>query len=422
MNTRCFYIRIEESLMRPGRCLVLVFIILFYGCPVSMYKPASAPGPQAQTAVSATDSDRDGILDTADQCPATPQGAVVDTLGCSKSLTQPAPSPASKPQTLLPQDRDKDGIIDTADQCPNTPQGAVVDTLGCFVSRLKQEPRPSSQPKSKASAPADSDGDRVADTKDRCPDTPPDAIVDNAGCLVAVDNDGDSVFDSRDQCPETPRGTVVNVTGCPMRVPELAPTHARKSTVTVITLMDRDRDGILDKSDKCSDTPQGNVVDATGCPVSAPEPEFILKRVPAPTTRMLESDAPPMPGDRIEFYITFDFNKADIKPEGEEKVRNLAEWMTLHPDAIAELEGHTDNIGPNYVNNALSLRRAEVVKNRLIKQYGVDPSRLTTKGYGSSRPITDNQTVAGRRQNRRGVTALTAPIQTIDSASGFLLE
>jgi outer membrane protein OmpA-like peptidoglycan-associated protein len=65
------------------------------------------------------------------------------------------------------------------------------------------------------------------------------------------------------------------------------------------------------------------------------------------------------------------------------------------------IEGHTDSIGTEAYNQGLSERRAAAVKNYLVKQGVPDGSRMTTVGYGESRPIADNKTPEGRFQNRR---------------------
>jgi OOP family OmpA-OmpF porin len=117
-------------------------------------KKAAAPPPPA-------DSDGDGVYDDQDQCPGTPAGAPVDSVGC-------------------PLDSDGDGVYDYQDQCPGTPAGAPVDSVGC---------------------PLDSDGDGVYDYLDQCPDTPAGAPVDSVGC--PLDTDGDGVYDYQDECPNT---------------------------------------------------------------------------------------------------------------------------------------------------------------------------------------------------------------------------
>jgi len=107
--------------------------------PVVMEVPPPPPEPEPAAPL---DSDGDGVFDQQDQCPDTPQGVKVNSIGC-------------------PLDSDNDGVADYRDNCPNTPQNAVVDSDGC---------------------PLDSDGDGVFDYLDKCPDTPQGVSVDENGC------------------------------------------------------------------------------------------------------------------------------------------------------------------------------------------------------------------------------------------------
>ncbi len=155
------------------------------------------------------DSDRDGVLNSVDACPATPIGDAVDARGCS-----------------LPKDADKDGVTDNLDRCPGTPAGDRVDANGC-------------------SLPKDADGDGVVDANDKCPNTPAGTEVDATGCPKEKDSDRDGVFDLSDLCPGTPAGSKVDRFGC---------------------ILDSDGDGVADGRDQCPATVAGMTVDAKGCP------------------------------------------------------------------------------------------------------------------------------------------------------------
>jgi photosynthetic reaction center cytochrome c subunit len=78
----------------------------------------------------------------------------------------------------------------------------------------------------------------------------------------------------------------------------------------------------------------------------------------------------------------------------------IAEMLAARPDLKAKIAGHTDSLGNPEINQALSRQRAESVMQALIER-GVDPGRLSTEGYGAERPIADNTTDRGRRENRR---------------------
>jgi OOP family OmpA-OmpF porin len=75
--------------------------------------------------------------------------------------------------------------------------------------------------------------------------------------------------------------------------------------------------------------------------------------------------------------------------------------MKKYPDLRVVIEGYTDSVGGEAYNQQLSERRANRVKDYLVKTSGIAESRLTAKGYGMSKPIDSNKTWAGRQKNRR---------------------
>jgi outer membrane protein OmpA-like peptidoglycan-associated protein len=99
--------------------------------------------------------------------------------------------------------------------------------------------------------------------------------------------------------------------------------------------------------------------------------------------------------------IYFAFNSSTILPASERTIATLADVLERHPDWRAAVEGHTDNIGTEVANEALSLRRAEAVRDRLVAVHGIPDERLTSTGYGESRPRESNATIEGRARNRR---------------------
>ncbi len=96
----------------------------------------------------------------------------------------------------------------------------------------------------------------------------------------------------------------------------------------------------------------------------------------------------------------FDFNKASLTPAGRSKVTEAARVLKDHPNLTVAVEGFTDSVGSDAYNLRLSERRAQTVANHLVED-GINRSRLHVKGYGESRPITDNSTAEGRARNRR---------------------
>ena len=96
----------------------------------------------------------------------------------------------------------------------------------------------------------------------------------------------------------------------------------------------------------------------------------------------------------------FETGKADLKPESFTVLDELVAYLVRKEDERIELGGHTDNVGTAKSNLILSQNRANTVMNYLISK-GIDPSRLTAKGYGLSMPIAENTTAEGRALNRR---------------------
>jgi outer membrane protein OmpA-like peptidoglycan-associated protein len=99
--------------------------------------------------------------------------------------------------------------------------------------------------------------------------------------------------------------------------------------------------------------------------------------------------------------ILFETGKADVRPESAPTLKELAAALTQHADLRVKIEGHTDNVGSADLNLKLSDARAKAVKDALVKEFGIDPSRLETAGLGDTKPVADNNTAEGRSSNRR---------------------
>lgn len=105
--------------------------------------------------------------------------------------------------------------------------------------------------------------------------------------------------------------------------------------------------------------------------------------------------------------ILFATNSADLKPQSKTDIQTLAGTLKKYGDTNVIVEGHTDNTGSDAINQPLSERRAQSVANYTIAQ-GVEASRVTTQGFGSSKPVADNSTEAGKQANRRVEIAIFA--------------
>ena len=103
----------------------------------------------------------------------------------------------------------------------------------------------------------------------------------------------------------------------------------------------------------------------------------------------------------VIYDLYFDFNREVIREESEPTLRDIAEVLRRNPDWKLAIEGHTDAVASDRYNLELSARRAAAVKSALGERYGIVGARLTTAGFGESRPQDRNDTVEGRARNRR---------------------
>jgi outer membrane protein OmpA-like peptidoglycan-associated protein len=98
--------------------------------------------------------------------------------------------------------------------------------------------------------------------------------------------------------------------------------------------------------------------------------------------------------------LLFDTGKATLQPASQDQLTDIAEILKAYPQVKIRIGGYTDNTGDPAANLQLSQQRADSVMAELT-QLGVDPSRMSAKGYGQDNPVADNSTDEGRQQNRR---------------------
>jgi OmpA-OmpF porin, OOP family len=311
------------------------------------------------------DSDHDGVLNNRDRCADTPAGAQVDARGC-------------------PADSDGDGVPNGVDKCANTPAGATVDVNGC---------------------PSDSDGDNIPDGIDRCPDTPAGVLVDPRGC--PKDSDEDGIPDGLDRCSDTPRGATVDALGCPG---------------------DEDGDGVLDGLDRCPRTPAGATVNAQGCvpgqqpgkptpsaipPGQTPRPPdtaVARPRPPAPRPQPPQPRPQAQPQARAPTAggitsgtlpgVGFEPGTARLRSDSYIALDSIAEILLKNPSLRVEIGAHTDNAGRPGDELHLTSLQAEAVRDYLVVK-SVPYQQVIARGYGSSVPLTPDNTPRGRAANRR---------------------
>jgi outer membrane protein OmpA-like peptidoglycan-associated protein len=176
-----------------------------------------------------------------------------------------------------------------------------------------------------------------------------------------ADRDGDGVPDYADRCPDQPEDHdgFKDDDGCPEE--------------------DNDRDGVPDDVDECPDEPGRGALD--GCP--EPEVSYREKQIV------------------IRGKVQFEFGSTRLKPKSERLLDQVAALLHRHPEIRhVRVEGHTDEVGPAMTNQELSEQRADVVRYGLVKR-GVGSHRISTRGYGETRPVAPNKTKAGRAKNRR---------------------
>jgi outer membrane protein OmpA-like peptidoglycan-associated protein len=251
-------------------------------------------------------------------------------------------------------DTDGDGIYDKDDACPDV--AGIAEFNGC----------------------PDTDGDGIEDSKDDCPNEA--GIAELNGC---PDSDGDGVADKDDKCPTVAGLKALN--GCPdadgdgiADGDDKCPNVAGPAANQGCPWPDTDGDGVLDKDDLCPDV-KGTVAN-NGCPEVT---EAVKKALNAYAKTIL-----------------FDTGKSSIKSQSAEVLQNIIDILKEYPNAKFNIEGHTDSTGSETNNQKLSESRASSVKDYLVKN-GIEAGRLSSKGYGESKPIDSNKTRAGRANNRR---------------------
>ena len=177
----------------------------------------------------------------------------------------------------------------------------------------------------------------------------------NNGCPTS-DKDNDGILDYMDKCPDIAGDAKNN--GCPVA--------------------DKDGDGIPDELDNCPNTKGTN--DNNGCPIVTDAQKDVVSKAIT--------------------NLEFESNKAKIKQESFLGLDMLAVLLGEKPDWKLKLAGHTDDVGSDAVNMQLSKDRAEAVRNYLVNK-GVNSSRFIVEHYGKTKPISSNNTDAGRKLNRR---------------------
>jgi outer membrane protein OmpA-like peptidoglycan-associated protein len=228
-----------------------------------------------------------------------------------------------------------------------------------------------------AVVPKDTDGDGITDDNDKCPTVP--GVAKYAGCPVP-DTDKDGIDDDNDKCPTVPG--VARYQGCP--------------------IPDTDKDGINDEEDKCPN--EAGVARYQGCPVPDTDGDGVNdEEDKCPTEKGLPENfgCPKLEDYKFDARkVQFVTGSSQLTKAAMTELDKGATILKEHPKINISIEGHTDNTGSVAGNQKLSEKRAVAVKAYLAKK-GVGEDRMTTSGFGQSKPIADNKTAAGRASNRR---------------------
>ncbi|MFY7914409.1 MAG: outer membrane protein OmpA [Rubrivivax sp.] len=144
---------------------------------------------------------------------------------------------------------------------------------------------------------------------------------------------------------------------------------------------------------------------AAPAPAPAPAPAVAPRAAPAPAPAPAPRAAPapqPPAATKVTYAADafFDFNKAVIKAEGKAKLDDLVDKVKGVNLEVIIAVGHTDAVGADAYNQALSVKRAEAVKAYLVSK-GIEKNRVYTEGKGEKQPVADNKTAEGRAKNRR---------------------
>jgi outer membrane protein OmpA-like peptidoglycan-associated protein len=278
------------------------------------------------------------------------------------------------PPPPVDDDPDKDGIRGEADKCPTEAEDkdGFEDDNGCPDN--------------------DNDNDGIADATDQCKMEPEDkdGFEDENGC-PDLDNDKDGIADDKDACKDQPedKDSFKDEDGCPDP--------------------DNDEDGVLDAADKCPDQKEtkNGYQDDDGCPDEIPDK---VKKF----TGTIQG-------------INFKVGDATLLPTSNATLDKAVAVLKEFGDLKMEIQGHTDDQplkakpgAPFQDNQALSQGRAETVM-KYFTSKGIDPSRLTAKGYGDSQPAVPPTGLTGaklndaRTKNRRVEFKLISPL---DAAGG----
>lgn len=227
------------------------------------------------------------------------------------------------------------------------------------------------------------------------------------------DNDSDGVLDKQDRCPDTPPQRTVDNTGCEFDEDnDGVADGADKCPSTPVgvfvdrngCILDTDNDGVEDDSDQCPATPDGDPVDANGCTIDGDaDGDGVLDSLDQCPDTILGANVNKKGCAIFESTIDgvkFKPGSSDLDTNTRVKLDAAVAALLKFPDIRVEIQAHTDSQGSLAYNQNLSDIRAKSVGDYLESK-GIRHDRMEVVGYGETRPLATNQTREGRAQNRR---------------------
>jgi OOP family OmpA-OmpF porin len=118
-------------------------------------------------------------------------------------------------------------------------------------------------------------------------------------------------------------------------------------------------------------------------------------------TKQAKAPSEPKVIDKMTLQVFFDSGKATLTEADLKELPKAVDFLKKYPGTKIRLDGHTDSTGAEAYNMKLSERRAMAVRDYLVKEAGVDSSKITVVGHGGADPVADNKTPEGRAKNRR---------------------
>jgi outer membrane protein OmpA-like peptidoglycan-associated protein len=345
------------------------------------------------------DTDKDGVVDELDSDDSSihndSDGDGFDNITEVGQKTDPL-DPNSKP---APKDTDKDGKLDSVEKGKDSDGDAKSDVI--------------------ESALTDSDSDGVVDELD----------AEDSNPNNDTDNDGFSNIDElkANTDPLDPKSIIEKDTDKDGKIDKIEKGKDSdsdgKSDIEESAKLDADNDGVVDELDS-EDSNPNNDSDSDGVsnideknantnPLDAnskPEvPKVVENNETKQATDLVKKaqvkEDSKKAADEISAilaieHIKFETDSSTLLPEGIETIKKIYVILKKYPNVNLEIGGHTDNVGSPEYNKKLSQERVDMVKKALV-EFGIDGTKLSTKGYGESKPLVENSSDDNRAKNRR---------------------